>query len=115
MPKPLFERMSEAQDPRFCRNAVARPILERMADAKARMLIASRIPKAFYLRPDDHAEFMATNPTETVCGTWGNNPPIEREDPAFEGVPVRESIPGIGSSGHSRLYNTVGSARPVPQ
>lgn len=79
------------------------------------MLEGRRIPKAFYLREDDHAEFVATGPTKTVETTWGNNPPIRRTEPAFDGVPVRQSVRGASREGHSRLYNTVGSARPVPE
>lgn len=100
-------------------NVPRRPILERMADAKARMLIANRIPKAFYLRPGDHAEFMsvAEQSTSVVIGrfAWANNPTVWRDEPTFDGIPVRASVPGANSPGHSRLYNTVGTARPVPQ
>ena len=67
-----------------------------------------RIAKAFYLRAADFEEFLATDPP-TVETVWGNNPPKERVEPAFEGVPVR---PSKGDA--NRLYDHTSSGHTVP-
>lgn len=91
---------------------MSRPaICERMdgalADLSARYH-GKRLPKAFYLNADDWAAFQATNPPmiETV---WGNNPPQHLTEPAFEGIPVRET-----ESPHSRLYDHTKAGRSMP-
>jgi len=82
-------------------------ITERMTAAIAylRERQPRRGPKAFYLVEADWAEFMATDPP-TVTVPWANNPRIMRDDPAFEGVPVRQT-----DGKQSRLYNDAGVAR----
>jgi hypothetical protein len=66
-----------------------------------------RRPKAFYLVPHDWAAFMAVE-RPTIRTMFGNNPPRERVDPAFSGIPVRES-----KGQHSRLYDNTASGHPV--
>lgn len=67
----------------------------------------NRRPKAFYLIADDWAEFMTTKPP-TIRTMFGNNPPRERLDPAFDGVPVRES-----KGKESRLYDHTTTGRSI--
>jgi hypothetical protein len=86
-------------------------IRERMAEAQAKMIASKRFPKAYYLTTADMAEFMATDPP-TITVPWGNNPVKLRDDPAFDGVPVRETT--ANGEGQSRLYNTRGSSRALP-
>lgn len=68
-----------------------------------------RRPKAFYLIADDWRDFMATEPP-SVETMFGNNPPIKVIDPAFKGVPVRES-----TGKESRLYDNTTTGRAVPK
>lgn len=71
-----------------------------------------RRPKAFYLGPADWEDFEAMA-REKVTVPWGNNPPVMREEPAFNGVPVRPSqnVPPH----QSRLYDHTGTAHPLPR
>lgn len=70
-----------------------------------------RQAKAFYLSEADWAEFISVE-RPTVQTMFGNNPPTLRTDPAFNGVPVRQSK----SSGEatSRLYDHASYGHPLP-
>lgn len=88
----------------------SRPILERLEATRAAHAThwrGKRWPKAFYLVPDDWAEFMATDPP-TINTQWGNNPPQDLVEPAFEGVPVRKS-----KGQRSKLYDNTSSGRQI--
>lgn len=69
-----------------------------------------RSPKAFYLAPDDWAEFMETDPP-VIRTPFGNNPQTWVDDPAFRNVPVRASKT---LSQTSRLYDHCGYGRYLP-
>lgn len=88
---------------------MTRPITERMAEAKARMIAARRVPCAFYLGTADHAEYMATEP-ETISALFRGK---SRREPGYDGVAVR---PGTGRDqrGNSRLYCSSGTSLGVP-
>lgn len=66
-----------------------------------------RRPKAFYLVPADYSAFTATKPPK-VRTTWCNNPPLERIDPAFREIPVRES-----KGKKSKLYDHTSTGRAI--
>lgn len=86
-------------------------ILERMAaslEALDRTFDGRRKAKAFYLNALDFDRFEATNPPiETF--PFGNNPPEQRDEPAFRGLPVRLSRAAV-----SRLYDWTTTGRPIP-
>jgi hypothetical protein len=86
-------------------------IVDRMALALADLdsrWAGRRRPKAFYLMPDDWAAFTARE-WPTIRTMFGNNPPIEVTDPAFNGVPVRLSSSKI----QSRLYDNTTTGRAI--
>jgi hypothetical protein len=92
-----------------------RTVTVRMTEALAVLLAkyrGHRIPKAFYLGPDDYADFMATDPP-TGEFPWGNNPTKTVVEPAFERVPVRlsKNVPPR----QSRLYDHCGYGKLIPQ
>lgn len=64
-----------------------------------------RRPKAFYLITADYDAFLATDPP-SISTIFGNNPPRQVIDPAFNGLPVREST---GQA--SRLYDHTSTGR----
>ena len=64
-----------------------------------------RRPKAFYLNADDWQAFIATEPP-TIETMFGNNPPRRVTDPAFRGLPVRQS-----PSRTSRIYDSTQQGR----
>jgi hypothetical protein len=66
-----------------------------------------RLPKAFYLCPDDWLAFAATDPP-TVETMWGNNPPTKVTDLAFQDLPVRQSTAKV-----SRLYDHTSTGRAI--
>lgn len=108
MPKTLFERMSEVASQR-------RPISERMAEAKARMLSAhgsgwKREPKAFYLNKPDLAEFLATDPP-MIDAIFRGKP---RREHGFDGVPVRPAGGLTYAEGVSRLYSSASNGVQLP-
>lgn len=89
----------------------ATPILDRMAAALADLAErwnGKRRPKAFYLGPDDWADFIATRPP-TISTIRNREPAVE---PGFENVPVRASknVPPR----QSRIYDHSGAGRPIP-
>jgi hypothetical protein len=90
---------------------MSRPIVERLAEAKARMTARKSIgwmrstPKAFYLNTADHAEFMATKPPK-ISATFRNERTLEF---GFDGTPVRQS-----TSAASRLYSEAGASAGIP-
>lgn len=93
---------------------MTRPILDCMADALATLKKRwpTRKPKAFYLGPDDWADFMASaSERATVRVAFGNNPRVWRDEPAFNDVPVRESrnVPPR----QSRLYDDTTTGHPI--
>jgi hypothetical protein len=67
-----------------------------------------RRPKAFYLVEADWAEFLATDPPKARF-PFGNNPPAQREEPAFRGLPVR-----LSDGKASRLYDHTTNGRSIP-
>jgi hypothetical protein len=67
-----------------------------------------RRPKAFYLNASDWNAFIASDPP-TIDTMFGNNPPRRVTDPAFRGVPVRESTSKL-----SRLYDHTTAGRVLP-
>jgi hypothetical protein len=66
-----------------------------------------RRPKAIYLAPPDWEEFLATDPPKGRFA-FGNNPTVWRDEPTFDGVPVRPS-----KSGLSRLYDETTTGRVI--
>lgn len=89
-------------------------VLDRMTAALASLTErwgGRRAPKAFYLSPADWAEFTATD-HPTVSVMWGNNPPKLRADPAFNGVPVRQTK-SVGEVA-SRLYDHASYGHTLP-
>ena len=81
-------------------------ILDRMDAALASLAErwgGRRIPKAFYLGAVDWDEFEELTDGTTVTLPWGNNPVKPRTDPAFRGLPVRQSK-SVGEYS-SRLYD----------
>lgn len=86
-------------------------ITDRMALGLEGVVARKRRPKAFYLGPADWVDFLSTNPP-TVESLFGNNPPRLVVDPAFEGVPVRQSVNVAPRK--SRLYDDVGMCRLLP-
>jgi hypothetical protein len=68
-----------------------------------------RRPKAVYLNSGDWEEFMATKPS-TAFFSFGNNPPVMREEPTFRDLPVRESKTKAGAS---RLYDQTATGRVI--
>lgn len=93
-------------------SGMRRPVTERMAEALAKLEKAwggRRRPKAFYLIADDWREFMATEPP-SIETMFGNNPPTLVTDPAFNGIPVRETTGKL-----SRLYDWTSSGRELPK
>lgn len=84
-------------------------INDKLAQAVARLSVRwpKRRPKAFYLTPDDWTQFMATKPP-TVRTIFGNNPAREVTDPAFQGIPVRQS-----EGKTSRLYDNTTTGHAV--
>lgn len=94
---------------------MTRPITERMAEAKAKMLAREergwrRTPKAFYLKRSDHAEFMAGNPP-LIDATFRCSPSREH---GFDGLPVRKASGLTYERGPSRLYSEAGTSMGVP-
>lgn len=90
---------------------MARPVTERMADALHRLAkhwSGKRRPKAFYLVGPDWDEFRAANPP-TARFPFGNNPTIYRDEPVYEGVPVRPT-----GAKASRLYDHTTQGRDLP-
>ncbi len=87
-----------------------RPILDCMAeglDDLAGKFKGKRQPKAFYLGPDDWADFMATNPP-TISTTFKCEPALE---PGFRDIPVRQSL--NVPPRQSRLYDSTSTGRPI--
>jgi hypothetical protein len=87
-----------------------RPVVERMAEAKAKMIAGNgsgwkRTPKAFYLNESDHAEFMATDPPK-IAATFRLSPSLEH---GFDGLPVRAATGRTFAEGASRLYSEAGT------
>lgn len=89
----------------------ARPILTRMAEAKAKMIGLRRIPRAFYLNADDHQAFLATKPDE-ISALFRSKP---RRELGFDNVPVR-AVTGVtrDHAGTSKLYCSHGTTVQVP-
>lgn len=67
-----------------------------------------RTPKAFYLNEADGVEFDATNPPQ-ITATFRGMP---RNEPGFEGVPVRRAIGGQ-SRLPSKLYSEAGTSKQI--
>lgn len=88
-----------------------RPVTERMDAAleRLRQRFPMRIPKAFYLGPDDWTEFMAGDPP--MVRTLFNRKPVEQ--PSFKGVAVRASKNVAPRS--SRLYDNTNTGRELPE
>lgn len=73
----------------------ARPILTRMAEAKAKMVNARRqTPRVFYLSPADYAEFAETEPptVEAIFALPLGHKPVPMTCLGFEGLAVRQSL-----------------------
>lgn len=88
-----------------------RPILERMAACKVKLIGLQRVPGAFYLGTDDHALFMATKPPTELVNFRG----FPRPEPVFEKIPVRPAGGRCaGNRGISKLYCTHGKSVAVP-
>ena len=84
----------------------ARPaIIIRMAAA---LRLLKRAPKAFYLGPEDWADFIATSPP-TIRARRGD---IWSDEPSFERIPVRASV--NVAPRQSRLYDNCGYGRSLP-
>jgi hypothetical protein len=84
---------------------LSRPIKLRMTEAKANMIALRRIPRAFYLRPADFAEFLSTKPRK-VQALYRNKP---REEYGFDFVPVRAAL-GDPAKAESRLFCSHGTS-----
>jgi hypothetical protein len=82
-------------------------IIERMQAALNGLAFRfpNRGPKAFYLGPDDWADFVMTNPP-TINSVWNGQPAMEL---AYDDVPVRRSQNVAGRS--SKLYCAAGVGR----
>lgn len=94
---------------------MTRTVLDRMDEAL--YALAQKWPKrrakAFYLCAPDWDEFRAhADVACTVTVMVGNNPPVPRTDPAFQGVPVR---PSDTTRGVSRLYDDTTTGRDLPK
>lgn len=77
-----------------------------MAAAKGRLIDQRKMPRAFYLSPDDMADFLATDPPR-VNGFFKRKPSWEL---GFDGVPVRARE----GAGASALMCNRGTAISVP-
>lgn len=82
-------------------------VTERMESAIGQLAARypARSPKAFYLGPDDWADFLATDPP-MIDTTWNCLPARER---AFNDVPVRRAK--NVAPRQSRLYDNTGVGR----
>lgn len=85
------------------------PVLDRMAEALRQLAAGPRRPKAFYLGPEDWADFIAGDPPR--INALFNGKPCEQ--PGFQSVPVRPSknVPPR----QSRLYDHTGAGRMLPE
>jgi hypothetical protein len=88
-----------------------RHVTERMEEAEGQLALRypKRSVKAFYLGPDDWADFIATNPP-MIDTIWNCAPAYEY---SFMGSPVRQSK-NVGPR-TSRLYDSSGTGRPLGQ
>jgi hypothetical protein len=89
-----------------------RPIGQRLAEAKAKMIASWRVPRAFYLNREDHGEFMDSSPVEVKALFRGK----VRREPGFDGVAVRQ-VTGERTReqrGTSILYCSHGTGVSVP-
>jgi len=95
---------------------MTRPIKDRMAECRARMITErKRTPRVFYLGPEDYDEFMATEPptVEAKFALPLGHKPRLHPFPGFDGLPVRRAE-GKPVKGQSRLYCCNGTTVQVP-
>jgi hypothetical protein len=95
---------------------MTRPITERMADAKAKMIARKRVPRVFFLVAEDFAAFERTKPgtLEAMFAVPLGSKPQPLTCLGFDGLPVRPSQQRTGRRS-SKLYCCAGTAVGIAQ
>lgn len=91
----------------------AQPVTERMAEARVRMVTErKRVPRVYFLSPDDFAAFEATRPptVEAMFALPLGHKPSPMTCLGFDGLPVRRTTAKPNRSGKigSRLISCCG-------